>query len=201
MKRIFLLIALVSLPLRPDGLAQTPAPTLASLQAERQRMEERYKQLDAAYRDLVDVLELQRQKLDELQAEITRLRSGNAEQASHYATKADLGQLEKAIRDLNEEWNNRREADQKLIIEQIRKLKALPPEKPVDAESGGKPPKTFSKGFEYQIQPGDTLSAIIRAYNDELKLGVTLQDIKAANPNINERSLRPGTVLFIPDPR
>lgn len=48
-------------------------------------------------------------------------------------------------------------------------------------------------GYEHEVQPGETLSEIARAY------GVTSQDILQANDLRNPDVLRVGQVLFIPE--
>lgn len=47
----------------------------------------------------------------------------------------------------------------------------------------------------YTVQPGDTLYLIAQRF------GVDLEDLIAANPQINPSNLLPGTVLYIPDQR
>jgi hypothetical protein len=56
------------------------------------------------------------------------------------------------------------------------------------------------------VLDGETISAIITAYNAKLKSQgakkrITLKSVLDANPNLNPRTMRIGQTLFIPDPR
>ena len=62
------------------------------------------------------------------------------------------------------------------------------------------------KGFDHTVQSGETISAIISAYNTQLKnegtgKRITLNSVLKANPQLNPRSIQIGQNLFIPDPR
>lgn len=207
MKRILVLLALACLPVVSSVVAQVggqPPPSVASMVAERKRMEEQYRQLRSAYDDLVSALELYRRELEDLREEVRQLKQKDAETVGQYATRSDIERLESQMRQLNEEWNRKREADKELILEQIRKLRQVasaPPPAPTKPGKTEPAAPTYDRGYEYEIQPGDTLSAIVRAYNEQLELGVTVQDVKNANPGIRERDLKPGQTVFIPDPR
>ena len=56
------------------------------------------------------------------------------------------------------------------------------------------------------VEGGQTISAIIAAYNATLKeqgvkKRITLKSVLDANPNLDPRAMRIGQSLFIPDPR
>ena len=55
-----------------------------------------------------------------------------------------------------------------------------------------------TKGYEYEIKPGDTLHLIAKAYRDQ-GVKVTTTEIIAANPKMNPNVLIPGKKIFIPD--
>jgi len=54
------------------------------------------------------------------------------------------------------------------------------------------------KGHEYQIQAGDSLSAIIKAFHEK-GVKVTLSQVLKANPGLNANTLYVGKTIFIPD--
>jgi LysM repeat protein len=52
-------------------------------------------------------------------------------------------------------------------------------------------------GYEYAVQSGDTLHAIVQAYK-ELGIPVTLRDLRRANPELESAPLHVGQRLFVP---
>ena len=192
---------LISVAFAFSAAAQQQPPTVASLVAERQQMEERYKQLRAAYEDLVDALELQRRQLEEVRAEVNELKRAPKVDDSKFATKGDLSRIENAMKDLNDSWNAKRDEDRKLIVEQLKQLKnateASSRTQPITPSSTA---KDYSTYFEYEIKPGDTLLAVIRGYNDS-GIPVTLDQVKRFNPGIKADKLQVGDIVKIPDPR
>jgi LysM repeat protein len=54
------------------------------------------------------------------------------------------------------------------------------------------------KGYEYTVQSGDTLSAIVQAYRDQ-GVKVTVDDVLKANPSLKPSSMRVGQKIFIPN--
>jgi Tfp pilus assembly protein FimV len=59
-------------------------------------------------------------------------------------------------------------------------------------------PAVPQKGYDYTIAPGDTLSAIAKAYRAQ-GVKVTTAQIIAANPKLNPNALIAGKKIFIPD--
>ena len=92
--------------------------------------------------------------------------------------------------------------DKDLILKEMKTLLRSAP-------AGTKPPTVTPnslKGFDHTVEAGESLSAIIAAYNTQLKSNVatkriTLTTVLDANPNLNPRVMRIGQALFIPDPR
>lgn len=187
---------MITFSVAAQGQRQGP-PTIASLVAERQQMEERYKQLRTAYDDLVDVVELQRQQIEALRKDVQSLKTADAGQSSKFATKDDLARLEKAMADLNDEWNRKREADRKLILDQLETLKKTAAAKPEVAQQTTTP----VTGYEHTIAEGDTFSGIAKAYNETYGLGITHKDIEKANPGVDPHKLVIGKTIIVPDPR
>lgn len=186
MKRIslFLAVALLALP--------------ASMRAQDAATEERLNKLAAQIEVLTESRDAQNRKIEELARAIESLQQKIDRPNANYASQESL----KEIADKLTEVDRKRKEDDEKIIELIRKqLKPL-----VDAGSRPSPRPTPSpatdhpvpdKGYEYEIQPGDTLSVIIAAYREK-GVKVTLDQIKRANPGLNENRLKVGQKIFIP---
>jgi LysM repeat protein len=65
-----------------------------------------------------------------------------------------------------------------------------------------KPPPEINPNaphFEYTVQAGDTLAAIVKAYRDK-SIKITLSQVLAANPGLKPENMRVGQKIVIPAP-
>lgn len=156
--------------------------------------------LSGQIQDLIDARGVQAKRMDALEKEISDLRDKlNQPVVNDSASADDLKKLAAQVQEID----RKRQADNEKILKVIEKL----------AKSGGgsyKPPVaandtpapapgTKQKGYDYEIRAGDTLSAISKAYRDQ-GVKVTTEQILAANPGLDPRSLNVGKKIFIPDP-
>ena len=71
----------------------------------------------------------------------------------------------------------------------------VPPEEPAATEvidGSEEPAATPVSGTRYTVKKGDTMWAIAQDY------GISLADLKAANPDVDPQTMRIGIVLVIP---
>jgi hypothetical protein len=178
-----------------SGWAQTDA-------AYRQELEERYERLRIRSEETQAAQVLLQKRLSSLSDEIQSLRQQLDRSGPDYATKDDLKRLADSIREID----RKREEDKRLILDELRKLanaplpEVAPPkkkDKPAPAEPA--PAAGPRKGYEYEIKSGDTIGAIVAAYQQS-GVKVTVQQVLKANPTLNANRLTVGKKIFIPDP-
>jgi len=183
----------------------------AAAAAERQDLEDRLKRLAGVVEALQATQELQQKRIAALVEELRSAHDETARTGNKFATQEELKRVVETIRKLDRD----READKKLIVEEIQKLAKAPASQPppkgsgdggtsrprpsVDTESSATAPKGPEKGFEHVIEKGQTLSAIVEAFRAK-GYKVTLKQVLEANPNINEKKLSVGQKIFIPLP-
>ena len=216
MKRFcFGLFAAVVLAQTPVSLPAQDAAARAAAAAERQDLEDRLKRLAGTVEALQATQEAQQKRLTALVEELRTAHDETSRTGNKFATREEVKLLVEKIQELD----RKREADKKLILEEIQKLAKVPASVPRERSSGdgstGTTPKPLratsnteitqpgptgpQKGYEHVIEKGQTLSAIIEAYRKE-GVKVTLKQVLDANPNINEKKLSVGQKIFIPLP-
>ena len=163
--------------------------------------------LSGQIQDLLAAQEQQGKKLDALEKEISELRDKvNTPAVSTSASADDLKNLAGKVQEIDK----KRQDDRELILKQLEllgnagggKAPHHPPKPVVDTTPAGADnpatPAVPQKGYDYTIAPGDTLSAIAKAYRAQ-GVKVTTAQIIAANPKLNPNALVAGKKIFIPD--
>ncbi|HYG24171.1 MAG TPA: LysM peptidoglycan-binding domain-containing protein [Verrucomicrobiae bacterium] len=163
--------------------------------------EERFNKLAAQIEVLIEAKDAQNRRIEQLGKAIDALQQQMNKPTAAYASAEDV----KALSENLKEIDRKRKADNEKILEDIRRevgtiiRSATPPSRPSTSpttQSGG---GLSDKGYEYEIQSGDTLSSVIAAYRAE-GIKVSLDQVKKANPGLNENRLRVGQKIFIPAP-
>ena len=194
MKRLLLLtsfLATVCLLAPPPAMAKEP-----SLDA--RAIREDYRRLQSQLEDLLMAHNALKSEVSKLRSEVRLLLAKTAAKDTSTATRVDLEGLAKSIREVD----RKRVQDKELILKEMKAL----------LRSGSsvvtttKPSSSSQKSFEHTVQKNETISAIIAAYNTDLKSQgakkrITLKSVLDANPKLNPRTMRIGQILFIPDPR
>lgn len=156
------------------------------------------RRLQSQLADLLEAHNALKSELSKFRSEVRQLRAQTATKDPAAVTRADLEGLAKSIREVD----RKRIQDKDLILKEMQALLRSTP-------TGAKPPTApphSEKGFDHTVEAGQTISAIIAAYNTRLKRQgvkkrITLKSVLDANPNLNPRTMRIGQSLFIPDPR
>jgi len=222
MKRALLGIGFAALISVPTANAQDTANRAAAI-ADRDAAEERYKRLNSAVEDLWTARAEQDKRQNAISEELRNLRAEMSKaDNSKYATREELRSLAEKLQEID----NKRVADRKLIEDKFAELKVelrkllnapapaasrKPKPQPVsDAEE--KPAekatdKTAENGAAgqlgawHEIGSGQTLAAIVAAYNEDLKKQgkkTSLKMVLDANPGVKPNNLKIGQKVFIP---
>ena len=215
MRRVFILLAL-SLPLAArsacaqDVTPTDPAPNTAAAVAAQQGADERYKRMAADMQALQMDNESLKAKIASLEQKMDDLRQQLAAAANNNIAQDDLKRLAEKIAEVDK----KREEDHKAISDEIRKsisgLEKSLAGTGAAARSG--PPKVqavtdappTTGRFSYTVQEGDSLLAILKAYNADFKSkglkSITLRQAEEANPNVDWSRLRVGQKIIVPRP-
>jgi TolA-binding protein len=213
MKRVFVLLMISCSALASVAQdAAAPASSNPAAQiAAKQSADERYERMAADIQALQAANDALLAKLSAIQQQLQDLRSQQSQSTAGFSTQDDLKHLAEKI----EEVDKKREEDKAAIAEEIRKSinelkhalaqeagpsRAVAP-KPIagDSDTG-----SAEKGFVYKIQDGDSLSAIVKAYNADFKSKgmktISLRQAMDANPSVDWNRLKVGQKIIIPRP-
>lgn len=205
---IFLIAALAWVPM-PKVLAQDA--DAAAAEARRQAEEERYRRLNSVIEQLQADQVAIINKLNKLGDEIGRLKEEiervKSKPAPNYATPEDVRRLADKVQELDQ----KRDAERRQMLEKLEKLAEMPPPtkqreaKPTKetrepaSSSASSTPSVEMKGYEYVVQKGDSLSAIVAEYRKQ-GVKVTVDMVLKANTGLKANNLYVGKRIFIPDP-
>jgi LysM repeat protein len=157
--------------------------------------EERFNRVQGQLEDLMTAHKALQRQITELAQRVTELREQMARPNTSYVSHDDLKPLAESIREVD----RKRIQDAEKIQSQLLTIQKLAttaatskrPDKPAPT------PERPQKGYEYQVQSGDTLSSIIQAYREQ-GVKVTLDQVLKANPDLKPERMPVGKVIFIP---
>ncbi|MEO7298845.1 MAG: LysM peptidoglycan-binding domain-containing protein [Verrucomicrobiota bacterium] len=203
MKQLLVFIVLASTFIAPPLRAQNAASVIA----ERQEADERYKRMSTDVESVLGANVALQKKVSALENELQRLREDHAQlrkASNNDNTTESLRKLAEKI----QEVDRKREADKELIIAEFGKLgkkleTSSTPRTPRNIVAPEAPPSS-DKGYPYTIKSNDTLSAIVSDINTQFKSNgmktITQKQVSDANPNVNWSKLKIGQKIFIPAP-
>ena len=68
---------------------------------------------------------------------------------------------------------------------------------PTPATEPATPETQSEAGYEFVVEPGDTVYAMVKALNEK-GVTITVDDVLAANPSLEPTRLQTGQKLFVP---
>lgn len=178
--------------------------------ADRQAAEERYQQLVGRLQDLHEAQQAQVKRMEAMSTEIRALREEAGKPDTDKVQREEFRKLAEQVKDIDE----KRAADKEKILKEISKLANAPvpvaktpkqpeitpkadPQPPASPDAG--PEKNY-EGYEHIVKSDETLSAIVRAYNKEQGLKLTVEQVlkHPLNANVKPEKLKVGQKIFIP---
>lgn len=187
------------------GLSAQDNAARAAAIADREAAEERYRRLNTAVEGILAAQADRQRRLDALTAEVRQLRTDSASQPrGDFVTQDQLRQLVDTVKELD----RKREADRRMILEEIENLgksvaeslKAATP-RPSVSERPSAATDANREIAEHIVEQGQTLSAIVAAYNAEYKKRgkrTSLKLVLDANPNVKPESMSVGQKVIVP---
>ncbi len=206
---VFLGLSLVRLP----ASGQDAAATNAAAVAEKQGVDEKFKQLAADIQSLRDANQLLLEKVSSLKDDLQQIRAEQSRLAAAALGRDDLKPLAQRI----EEVDKRRQDDKDAISEQLKTSEARlqklfasaadtsarTPTPPAGPGATPAAPGT-PDGFSHTIKEHETFMDILKAFNDEFKSKgmktITLDQLEHANPGVDPKKLKIGQNIAIPHP-
>ncbi len=176
--------------------------------AARQETEERIKTMSARIEDLEQGLQACKRELGKLNEELRNLRDDLARANNNNKDAAFQKSLEQ-LADAIKEVDKKRIADDEKNLAVLKALKESLSDRPTGGPRPNPSPVPVSKpasdpvrggpekGYEYSIQPGDTLLGIVGQLAKQ-GIKVTQKQMMEANPGVNWNRLRIGQKIFIP---
>jgi LysM repeat protein len=169
--------------------------------------QEQLDKLSGQIQDILDAQAEQGKRIDALEKKISDMQDQlNKPAGNDFASTDDLKKLAEQVQEIDKK---RQEDNQKILdaLEKLgksgggdyRKPDVSPNPTPVNntpIANGSNP----QQGYEYTIAPGNTLSAIAKAYRAQ-GVKVTVSQILAANPGLSANNLIVGKKIFIPSPQ
>ncbi|HEU6447465.1 MAG TPA: LysM peptidoglycan-binding domain-containing protein [Verrucomicrobiae bacterium] len=153
--------------------------------------------LSGQIQDLIDGQAAQGKRIDALEKKIADLSDKlNQPGGNDFASADDVKKLAQQVQEIDK----KRQDDNQKILDALDKLSKTGIASSHHAPEASPPPPASGpqNGYYYTIQDKDTISGIARKYNSE-GVKVTTDQILAANPGLNPRSLIVGKKIFIPD--
>jgi LysM repeat protein len=163
--------------------------------------------LSGQIQDVQDSLAAQDKRIEAIEKKVGDMQDQvNKPAGNDFASTDDLKKLAEQVQEIDK----KRQEDNQKILDAIGKLGKTgggdyhkpdispnpPPVNNTPTANNGSP----QQGYEYTIAPGNTLSAIAKAYRAQ-GVKVSVAQILAANPGLSANNLIVGKKIFIPAPQ
>lgn len=179
--------------------------TTAGVRAQDAATQQQIDQINGKLQDIQDAQAAQGKKIAALEKSISDLSDKLNQPADNGSASAeDLKKLASQVQDLAK----KQQSDNEAIVKALEKIgkggtvtppvHRPPPDVPVNPTGNSTTGGDKQNGFYYEVQAGNTISAIAKAYTDQGHK-VTVKQILDANPGLDAKNLVVGKKIFIPD--
>ena len=185
----------------------------AAARAQDSATQQQLDKLSGQIQDMEAAQAAQEKRISALEQQINNLGSqANQSGAGGSASPDDLQKLAQQVQEIDK----KRQEDNERVLKELERLERalnisppshksspeIPPDiKPTPLKShsdaGGSTPQS---GYDYTVQKGDTLLAIVKAYREQ-GIKVTTDQILKANPGLDPKTMKVGQKIFIPAPQ
>lgn len=183
----------------------------AEAYAQRQQEEERWRKVSAQLEELISTQEVLRKRLSTLEEENRALRTEVTKAGNAGVSPEEFQRVIKEIANKLKEVDDKRVADNKTILEQVKQLvREIKPGAATTQATVTKATSTVpdvsdplpgaQEGFTHVMQEGETISAVVQAFKAQ-GVKTSMKAVLAANPKVNPNRIKPGTEIFIPKPK
>jgi LysM repeat protein len=167
--------------------------------------EERLNKLTGQIEDLLAAERALAKRIDELGKELSDLRDELAKPNPVYVSQEDWKHLTESVQEIDQKRLQDYEKIRSELMDLSKTLSA-PPVSPETIVTNAPTPGTNNLsitplengGFEYVVQPNDSLSKIAQTFRREKNLKITVSEILKANPSLVPDRIRPGRKIIIP---
>lgn len=174
--------------------------------AEQQQAEERWRKLSSQVEEMERTQEVLRKRIATLEEENGSLRTDLNKNSNAGVSPEEFQRVIKQITDKLKELDDKRIADNKAIIEQlkqsIRDFKPAPatttPQRSPSVPSESDPLPGPQEGFTHVLLEGQTISGVVQAFRAK-GVKTSIKAVMDANPKIRDpKNVRAGTEIFVP---
>lgn len=187
------------------GLAQNDAEEIRRLNATTEALTEGQESLRSQIQTL-------RQEIANLRAENSALKQQLAGVGHDNVSRTELAKIVEQIREVD----TKRQSDAQLVQRQLKEIAELaskpipvpeaprvrerPPETKPPEKKDDSQPALPTEGYEHVVATGESIGAILQAYNQKYQLKVKTADVLRANPKLKDpRKIFVGQKLWIPE--
>ena len=184
------------------------AAAMPRVRAQDSATQQQLDQLSSSIQDIQSSLTQQNKRITDLESKISAMQDKlNAPGGNDYASSDDLKKLAEQVQEIDK----KRQADNEKILAALEKIGKgggggesihTEPNISTTPNTGNSTatPGGPQNGYNYQIQDGNTLSKIAKAYQAK-GIKVTVKQILDANPGLDPKNLIVGKTIFIPAPQ
>jgi TolA-binding protein len=164
-----------------------------------------FDKITADIQDIEDQMHSQGKQISDLEKKISDMQDKlSTPQGNDFASADDLKKLAEQVQEIDK----KRQQDNQKILDALEKLgkgggfhHPAPSENPVTPtpEPGQETPTSNNgqNGYEYKIESGNTLAAIVKAYRAK-GVKVTVDQVLKANPGLDPKHMIVGKTIVIP---